>query len=73
MAGEDTMFRFVPLVLVVLALLVMVGIAPINRATLWLGIPPLVVCSVVGVALLTPLLALVEFTGRHSDDEEQRR
>jgi hypothetical protein len=67
------MFRFLPLVLVVVALLAVVAIPPINRATLWFGIPPLVVCSVVGVALLTPLLALVEFTGRHQDDEEPRR
>jgi integral membrane sensor domain MASE1 len=66
------MFRYLPLVLVVVALLVLVAIPPIDRATLWWGIPPLVVCSVVGVALLTPLLALVEFTRRH-DDEEPRR
>jgi fatty acid desaturase len=66
------MFRCPPLVLVVVALLAIVAIPPVNRATLWFGIPPLVVCSVVGVALLTPLLALIEFTRRH-DDEEPRR
>ncbi|TCO62007.1 hypothetical protein [Actinocrispum wychmicini] len=64
------MNRFAPLALVVLALPVAVAIPAVNRATLWLGIPPLVVWSFVGVALLTPLLALIEFTRRGSDDEE---
>ncbi|HEX4722711.1 MAG TPA: hypothetical protein VH333_09370 [Pseudonocardiaceae bacterium] len=66
------MRRFLPLIIVVIALLVAVFVPGVDRATLWLGVPPLVLWSVVGVALLTPLLALVEFTRTDSDDEESR-
>jgi hypothetical protein len=67
------MLRFVPLAVVVLALLCIAAIPVVDNASLWFGLPPLVLCSVVGVALLTPLLALIEFTraDRH-EDEEQR-
>lgn len=66
------MLRFLPLIIVVLALLAAVFVPGVNSATLWLGVPPLVLWSIVGVALLTPLLALVEFTRTDSDDEESR-
>jgi integral membrane sensor domain MASE1 len=69
------MLRFIPLAVIVSALLCLVVIAPVDKATLWWGVPPLVLCSIIGVALLTPALALVEFTGRRrsADDEEASR
>jgi fatty acid desaturase len=66
------MLRFLPLIIIVVALLAAVFVPGVDRATLWLGMPPLVLVSIVGVALLTPLLALVEFTRTDSDDEEPR-
>lgn len=58
------MLRFLPLVFVAVALLVGPFVPAVNRATLWLGVPSLVLWSVVGVALLTPLLAWFEHTRR---------
>ena len=60
---------YVPLVVVVLGLLATVWLPFVNRSTLWLGIPPVMLWSAVGVVLLTPALALIEFVGRRGGDE----
>lgn len=63
------MLRLIPLVIVLVALLVAQFVPAVNRATVWLGVPPMVLWPMVGVALLTPLLALIEFTRKHDDEE----
>lgn len=59
---------YVPLVIIVVALLATVWLPFVNRATLWLGIPSVMLWSVVGVLLLTPALAVIEYR-RRGDDE----
>ena len=56
---------FVPVV----ALLVTVWLPFVNRATLWLGLPPVMVWTVVWVLVLSGALAWIEFGRRHPDDE----
>jgi amino acid transporter len=63
------MRRYVPLLLVVAALLAGAFIPAVNAPRLWLGFPSLLVWSVAGVALLTPALALVEFGRRRGRAE----
>ena len=55
---------YVPLVIVVIGLLATVWLPFVNRSTLWLGIPPVMLWSVVGVVLLTPALAIIEIARR---------
>jgi hypothetical protein len=64
-----TMLRLISIAIVLVAVLVAQFIPAVNRATLWLGVPPMVLWPMVGIALLTPLLAMLEFT-RKADDEE---
>lgn len=60
---------YVPLVIIVIGLLATVWLPFVNRSTLWLGIPPVMLWSAVGVLLLTPALALIEYTRRGGGDE----
>lgn len=64
--------RHVPVLIVVVALLVGVAIPAVNSAHLWLGVPSLILWSLIGVALLTPALVIVEFTGRGRKTEDDR-
>jgi hypothetical protein len=57
---------FVPVV----ALLVTVWLPFVNRATLWLGLPSVMVWTVAWVLALSAALAWVEFGQHHPDDEE---
>lgn len=70
-------WRHVPVVIVVVGLLAGVAIPAVNSSHDWFGVPPLILWSLVGVALLTPALAVAEFTGRSiertHDDAEDRR
>ena len=63
--------RFVPLGIVTVGLLATVWLPFVNRSTLWGGIPPVMLWSAVGVFLLTPCLALIEYGRRHPEDEEE--
>lgn len=56
--------RYLPLALITMGIVVAVLIPAVNRPVLWLGMPPLLLCSAAGVLLLTPALALVEY-GHH--------
>lgn len=53
----------------VLALLLTVFLPFVNRATLWLGLPSVMVWTVVWVLLLSAALGWVEFGRRHADDD----
>lgn len=53
---------YVPLVVIVVALLATVFLPFVNQSALWLGIPSVMLWSAIGVVLLTPALALVEYT-----------
>lgn len=62
--------RFVPLVIVTVGLLATVWLPFVNRSTLWGGLPPVMLWSAVGVFLLTPCLALLEYGRRHPEDDD---
>ena len=53
----------------VVALLVTVWLPFVNRASLWLGLPSVMVWTVGWVLLLSAALAWVEFGRRHADDD----
>jgi hypothetical protein len=57
---------FVPVV----ALLITVWLPFVNRATLWLGLPSVMVWTVAWVLALSAALAWVEFSRKHPDDDE---
>jgi len=57
----------------VVALLATVWLPFVNTATLWLGLPSLLVWSGFWVLAITPTLALLEFSGRQRDADERER
>lgn len=61
-------WTYLPLGVIVIGLLATVWLPFVNRSTLWLGLPPVMLWSAVGVVLLTPALALIEYTRRGGDE-----
>jgi hypothetical protein len=61
--------RAVVILIPVVALLVTVFLPFVNRPVLWLGLPSVMVWTVVWVLALSAALGWVEFTGRHADDD----
>lgn len=51
----------------VVALLATVWLPFVNRSTLWLGLPSVMVWTVGWVLAITPALALLEFSGRQRE------
>jgi hypothetical protein len=62
--------RRVVLLVVMASLICAVWIPWINRPTLWLGVPPLMLWSFSGVVVLTPLLAWTEFGRKPGDVDD---
>ena len=68
------MRRYLILVAIpVVALLATVWLPFVNTATLWFGLPSLLVWSGFWVLAITPALALLEFSGRQRDADERER
>ena len=61
--------RAVVVVVPVVALLVTVFLPFVNRPTLWLGLPSVMVWTAGWVLVLSAALAWVEFGSRHPDDD----
>jgi len=57
----------------VVALLATVWLPFVNTATLWFGLPSLLVWSGFWVLAITPALALLEFSGRQRDADEREQ
>lgn len=62
---------YLPLLIVVVALLATVWLPFVNQSTLWLGIPSVMLWEVVCVLLLAPCLGLIEYV-RHRDEADDR-
>jgi hypothetical protein len=60
---------FAFLAVVVVGLLATAFLPFVNRSTLWLGLPSVMVWSVAGVLLLSVGLAWLEFGFPHGDDD----
>jgi hypothetical protein len=61
--------RAVVVLVPVVALLVTVLLPFVNRPTLWLGLPSVMVWTGLWVLALSAALGWVEFGGRHADDD----
>ena len=59
------------LALPALALFLTAFLPFVNKASLWLGLPSVMTWSIIWVALITVLLALLEWGTNHPEDDEE--
>lgn len=57
------------LAVIVVALAATVWLPFVNSTTLWLGLPSVMVWTVIWVLAITPVLAALEFSGRYRDSD----